>query len=77
MADDTAASGHPRTLRSARLRALLWIDAEGRCAICGGELDPDDWDADHIEPWKTTHRTNIHEMQATHPACNRRKGAGS
>lgn len=65
-----------RTLRSRRLRALLWIAAEGRCALCGEELDPDDWDADHIEAWKITRRTNVHELQATHPGCNRRKGGG-
>ena len=31
-------------------------------------------DIDHIEPWSRTHRTNFHELQATHPTCNRRKG---
>ena len=65
-----------RFLRSDRLRAMLWIASNGRCAICGEELD-EDWQADHIKPWKLTHRTNVHEMQAVHPSCNRKKGAGA
>jgi hypothetical protein len=64
-----------RTLRSKRLRAALWMAADGKCQICGCELDPKDWHADHIKPWSVTHRTNPYEMQATCPECNREKGA--
>jgi len=63
-----------RTLRSKKLRALLYYAAEGKCQICGCDL-PDDWEADHIEPFSVTKRTNVFEMQALCPPCNREKGA--
>ena len=63
-----------RTLRSQRKRAFLHWKAEGICEICGDPL-ADNWEADHIIPWKTTQRTNIFEMQATCKKCNRAKGA--
>lgn len=62
-----------RTLRSKRLRDILWLATGGRCAICGQPLK-DDWEADHIVPWALTGRTNVHEMQALCRQCNRRKG---
>jgi hypothetical protein len=38
-------------------------------------MRPDeDWEIDHPEPWRITHRTNIYELQATHRRCNREKG---
>ncbi len=63
-----------RTLRSKKLRVLLWHAADGKCQSCGGALG-DDWQADHVVPWKVTHRTNVHEMQALCADCNRKKGA--
>lgn len=36
-----------RTLRSKRLRALLWYAADGVCVGCGKKLPPG-WHADHI-----------------------------
>jgi superfamily II DNA or RNA helicase len=62
-----------RTLRSERRRARLWRSQDGRCAECGALLG-DDWEADHIIPWRLTHRTNIHEMQALCRVCNRKAG---
>ena len=63
-----------RTLRSKKLRSLLYYAAEGKCQMCGCDL-PDDWHADHIEAWVKTKRTNVFEMQALCPACNEKKGA--
>jgi len=38
-------------------------------------MRPDeDWEIDHADPWRITHRTNIYELQATHRRCNREKG---
>ena len=62
-----------RFLRSAALRAALFFSADGFCEICGGELERD-WQADHSVPWRITHDTNIFEMQASCPRCNRSKG---
>lgn len=63
-----------RTLRSKKLRYLLWQDAGGKCKLCDCQLDPDNWHADHIVPYSRSKRTNVHEMQALCPACNLNKG---
>lgn len=63
-----------RTLRSKKLRSLLYYSQSGKCANCGCDL-PDDWHADHIIPYVVTHRTNAHEMQALCPTCNWEKGS--
>ena len=63
-----------RTLRSKALRAVLWYAAQGKCQICNADLDSNNWHADHVVPWATRQRTNVHEMQALCPKCNLRKG---
>ena len=62
----------PRTLKSRRQRKMLYRAADGLCSICRRPL-PDNWHADHIVPWKSSKRTNVHEMQALCPACNLKK----
>jgi 5-methylcytosine-specific restriction endonuclease McrA len=62
-----------RFLRSKRLRALLWLAADGKCQRCGAEL-PESWHADHVVPFVVLPTTNIHEMGALCPTCNARKG---
>jgi Type III restriction enzyme, res subunit/HNH endonuclease len=70
-----ATSRQSRTLRSPRLRARIFRSQDGICALCGESMDPaGDWEIDHTEPWRLTHRTNIYELQATHRRCNREKG---
>lgn len=73
MKNKTQSKKTPRTLRSKRLRAALWIAANGKCQICGCELE-EVWHADHVVPWVVSKRTNVHEMQALCPACNLSKG---
>lgn len=63
-----------RRLRSKKLRSVLFRDSDGKCRECGRDL-PADWHADHIIPYKTTKRTNVHEMQPLCPKCNLKKGA--
>lgn len=63
-----------RRLTSKRLRAALWIAANGKCQLCGIEL-PDNWHADHVIPWSKSGTTNVHDMQALCPKCNLIKGA--
>lgn len=63
-----------RTLRSKKLRAALYISANGKCCLCGVELDHT-WHADHIIPWSVTRKTNVHDMQALCRQCNLKKGA--
>lgn len=62
-----------RFLRSAAQRAALFFSADGKCEVCGSELERD-WQADHSVPWRVTHETNIFGMQALCPKCNKRKG---
>lgn len=62
-----------RTLRSKKLRTVLYYAYDGKCAICGAELEGG-WEADHIVPWVKTKRTNVHEMQPLCRECNRKKG---
>lgn len=62
-----------RNLTGRKLRAALWMHADGKCQICAKELEPG-WHADHIVPWRITKQTNVHEMQALCPECNLKKG---
>lgn len=63
-----------RFLRSKRLRAALWMAADGRCQRCGESLIAG-WHADHVVPWVESQRTNVHEMAALCGPCNLKKGA--
>lgn len=65
---------YPRTLRNPALRAAVYYRQRGLCALCGEPMGAD-VDMDHIVPWSKCPRTNLFEIQATHRACNRRKGA--
>lgn len=56
-------------------RDLLWRLSEGRCGICNQALDLSDWHADHIDAFRETGRTNVHEMQALCASCNLKKGS--
>lgn len=45
-----------------------------RCPDCSAQLGQN-WHADHIIPLVISGRTNVHEMRATCPTCNLRKGS--
>lgn len=62
-----------RVLRNPTLRNALYDSTDGRCALCGSELETG-WHADHITPWAEVQRTNIFEMQPLCPSCNAAKG---
>jgi len=66
----------PRTLRNKKLRALIWYQQGGKCALCGLDMPTDDFHLDHIDPFWKTKRFNLHDFQATHSFCNLRKGKG-
>jgi 5-methylcytosine-specific restriction endonuclease McrA len=56
-------------------RATIYHRDNGRCGICGGEVDPDSFHLDHIIPFS---RGGVHDpgnIQLAHPLCNLKKGA--
>ena len=63
-----------RSLRSKAQRNALYIAAGGLCVHCNEPLGRV-FHADHITPWKTSNRTNVHELQALCPRCNLHKGS--
>jgi len=54
-------------------RDALFEEADGKCEICGIELD-DDWEADHIKPYSKNGKTHLINGQALCQTCNRKKG---
>jgi 5-methylcytosine-specific restriction endonuclease McrA len=54
-------------------RIDLWLAANGQCRECGKPLDRS-FHADHITPFRITHDTNVHDMQALCQRCNLTKG---
>src|SRR5215831_3479295 len=63
-----------RFLRSSALRNALWLHQDGKCALCGCDLSPGGWHADHVVPYSKGGATNVHEMQALCASCNTKKG---
>jgi hypothetical protein len=63
-----------RRSRSSRARNRLWYATNGVCTRCGAPLPARGWHADHIVPWRVSHTTNQHEMQALCAGCNLSKG---
>jgi superfamily II DNA or RNA helicase len=55
-------------------RVALYLANDGRCGICGAELDSG-WHADHVTPYSRGGRTDITNGQALCPTCNLMKGA--
>jgi hypothetical protein len=44
------------------------------CGICHASILDQEWEADHIVPYRISRRTNLYEMQVAHVQCNRAKG---
>lgn len=59
---------------SSSQRVALFLAAQGRCELCGDELQPG-WHADHVIPWVRNGETDTANGQALCPACNLRKGS--
>lgn len=51
------------------------VDSGGVCGICKQPLDTDEIEIDHIIPLAKGGAHTYENVQATHPFCNRRKGA--
>lgn len=59
---------------SSSQRVALFLAAQGRCELCGDELQPG-WHADHVIPWARNGETDTANGQALCPTCNLRKGS--
>lgn len=55
-------------------RAALFLASDGRCCICGIDLQPG-WHADHVVPFAAGGLTDVSNGQALCPTCNLRKGS--
>ena len=58
---------------SKREKQALYIVADGKCEICGCELEPG-WHADHIQPFSKGGETDVVNGQALCAKCNMQKG---
>lgn len=53
----------------------VWFLSAGCCGICGERVDAEAMDVDHIIPLARGGNHTYDNTQASHPGCNRRKGA--
>lgn len=58
---------------SQRQHIALYLAADGRCEMCGAELQPG-WHGDHITPYSAGGATDVINGQALCPTCNLKKG---
>jgi superfamily II DNA or RNA helicase len=56
-----------------RERVALYLAADGRCELCGAELEPG-WHADHRTAYSAGGPTDVINGQATCSTCNQKKG---
>lgn len=70
-----AAPGMSTTKHMRNLRLYLWTKANGRCVLCGHPVEPNQVSPDHIVPASRGGDDGVHNLQATHWGCNRRKSS--
>jgi 5-methylcytosine-specific restriction endonuclease McrA len=59
---------------SRQLRAAI-IDRDGYwCGLCGGAVEPDDVDVDHVLPFSKGGAAIPENLRVTHSSCNRKRG---
>jgi 5-methylcytosine-specific restriction endonuclease McrA len=64
----------PAGLNPMQRRAIYERD-NGRCGICGNNVDPVDFHIDHIHPISKGGTDDPENLQCSHPHCNTRKAA--
>jgi 5-methylcytosine-specific restriction endonuclease McrA len=60
----------PRKSLGLRDRASVLEKTGGRCHICGGVLDGDDWHADHVFHYASGGARSLDNYLPTHALCN-------
>jgi hypothetical protein len=53
-------------------RAQIWEKFDGRCAICGGQLESGTEEYDHILPWIRGGPTSVENGRPVHKGCHER-----
>jgi 5-methylcytosine-specific restriction endonuclease McrA len=57
------------------VNALVVLERDdGVCGICGGDVDPTNFDVDHVVALAAGGLHAYFNVQAAHPTCNRSKG---
>lgn len=54
-------------------RQVIYRRDKGLCQICGKKCEWNDWEADHIVPWRKGGKTEIENGQVLCPSCNSKK----
>src|ERR1700746_2447549 len=68
-----AQEGKPARIKrvaSKRQRESLFLLYRGRCAICGNDLDPDNFEVDHLIPFSKGGKTVISNLQPLCKTCH-------
>ena len=57
------------------VRPLVLLERDdGICGICGSDVDPFEFEVDHIVPISAGGRHSYANTQPSHPFCNQSKG---
>ncbi|MCU0974120.1 MAG: HNH endonuclease [Burkholderiales bacterium] len=64
-----------RTTR--RRRELVWAKTAGHCHFCGAQLDPNDWQEDHVVPRMLGGADDPSNLLPICPECNKLRSAKS
>jgi 5-methylcytosine-specific restriction endonuclease McrA len=64
------ASRPPRTALTRPERAQILSKCGGRCHICGGSIEGDDWQADHVLAHSGGGKHNLENYLPAHSVCN-------
>src|SRR5215467_7500417 len=60
----------PRTSLTAAERSEVLAKTAGRCHICGGKVEDDRWQADHVIAHSTGGTHQVDNYLPAHPTCN-------
>jgi len=60
----------PRAILTKTERSAVLAKTDGRCPLCGGTINADDWQADHVLAHSTGGKHAVDNYLAAHSICN-------